>query len=104
MPHLNCFFPPWTVGTCQFTSKHGMMGHIATIHEGKKQLKCVICNSNFGHISNLKTHVVRVHEGKKEFKCAIYDKQFTSKHGMMGHIATIHDGITFSEVLKEGNN
>ena len=31
----------------RFTSKQ-MNGHVATIHEGEKQLKCDICNTNFG--------------------------------------------------------
>ena len=50
-------------GKKQFTSKQRMKGHIATIHEGKKQFICDVCNA-----------------------------QFTSKHGMKGHIATIHEG------------
>ena len=37
----------------EFTSKHGMKGHIATIHGGKKAFKCVICEANFGHQSHL---------------------------------------------------
>ena len=41
-----------------------MKGHIATIHEGKNQFKCNICNGNFGQRGNLKKHAAIVHERK----------------------------------------
>ena len=37
-------------------------------------------------------HIAAIHEGKKQFKCGICDKQFASKQGMKGHIATSHEG------------
>ena len=76
----------------QFASKHGMNGHIATVHEGKKPFKCGICNASFGLKDHLSKHVATVHEGKKRFKCDICNAEFTSKHMMNVHIATIHEG------------
>ena len=43
-----------------------MMGHIETIHEGKKQFKCDICYVKFSKKGNLKKHVTIVHEVMKE--------------------------------------
>ena len=36
--------------------------HIATIHEGKKEFKCDICNSKFWQKGTLNQHVLKVHE------------------------------------------
>ena len=42
-----------------------MNNDVATVHEGKKQFKCDICNTKFGIKSDLNRHVATVHEGKK---------------------------------------
>ena len=48
--------------TLEKLSLHGMKGHIAIVHEGKKKIKCDTCNANFGQKSNFKnTHVVAIH-------------------------------------------
>ena len=39
-----------------------MNHHNATIHKGKKQFKCEICNTNAGQKRELKTHVATLHE------------------------------------------
>ena len=36
-------------------------------------------------------HVATVHEGKRQFKCEVCDKKFKSKRGMKGHTATFHE-------------
>ena len=40
--------------------------HVATVHEGKKQFKCAICNAVFGQKPHFIKHVLTVHEGKKK--------------------------------------
>ena len=43
-----------------------MNTYVATIHEGKKQNKCDICNAEFGEKGDLNRHVAIVHEGQKQ--------------------------------------
>ena len=45
-----------------------MNRHIASVHEGKKQFKCELCDHSFNQNAHMKTHVTSVHEGKKPFK------------------------------------
>ena len=39
-----------------------------SMKETKKQVKCNICNAEFGEKSTLNAHVVTDHEGKKQLK------------------------------------
>ena len=71
---------------------------VTTVHEGKKQFKCNICNTNFGKKDHLNRHVKAVHEEKKQFFCEICVVQLKSKLGMMEHIAAIHGGIKKNQI------
>lgn len=68
-----------------------MNGHVATVHEGKKQFKCAICDVKFGHKSHLNQHVITVHEGKKKFKCNIFNANFGEKN--KSHIRTLKSAV-----------
>ena len=46
----------------------------------------------------MKGHIATIHEGKKQFKCDICNAEFTSKHGMKGHIAAIHEGKKINQM------
>ena len=41
--------------------------HVASVHEGKKQFKCDICDYSCSRKGDMKTHVASVHEGKNRF-------------------------------------
>ena len=43
-------------------------------------------------------HVMLVREGKKPLKCDICDAKFVHKQGMEKHIATIQEGKKFANV------
>ena len=58
----------------------------------RKKIKCDICNAEFKSKHGMKGHIATIHEGKKQFKCDICDTNFKTKHGMKGHIVTIHEG------------
>ena len=55
-----------------------MNGHIATIHEGKKQFQCDICKAEFTSKGGMKGHLRTIHEGDKQFKCEICNACFNS--------------------------
>ena len=48
-------------------------------HEGKKKIKCNICNAEFGQKCNLNKQVTSFHEGKKQFQCHICNAEFGQK-------------------------
>ena len=73
-----------------------MNKHIATVHEGKKQFKCDICNANFGQKGDRNRHVTTVHEGKKPFKCDICNAKF-GKWTVLIHKSHIATGIFKNE-------
>jgi uncharacterized Zn-finger protein len=60
-----------------------MKNHIMSVHEGKKQFKCEICNQGISSKKYMKTPIAFVHEGKKPFKCDICDATFNQKVGFM---------------------
>ena len=64
-----------------------MMKHIASVHDGKKQLKCDICDSKYARNYLLNTYKFcsgTKWETKEEvsFKCAIYDFEFKQKEDL----------------------
>ena len=41
----------------------------------------------------MKGHIATIHEGKKEFKCDICTAEFTSKQGMKAHITHFSNSL-----------
>ena len=52
--------------------KYEINKNVATKKEGKKVIKCEICDYSFSKTSSLKIHVTSVHENKKSFICDIF--------------------------------
>ena len=48
-----------------FGEKGTLNYHVATVHEGKKQVNCGICDANFRVKASLNKHVATAHGGKK---------------------------------------
>ena len=67
--------------------------HVASVHEGKKPHKCIICNTTFAQKCNLKSHIDSVHEMKKPFKCNICDISFAKKSKLKVHVSRVHEGL-----------
>ena len=59
--------------------KKNLRKHSSEVHEGKKSLKCDICDHIFSQNGSLKRHMLPVHVGYKTFKCefVITALQFT---------------------------
>ena len=62
-----------------------------SVHVGKKQFKCEICNANFALKGNWKIHVDTAHR-EKQFKCDVCNAMFTQKGNLKTHISTVHEG------------
>ena len=92
MTHFNCFFPSWIVAMCPIMPCFDVNWHVPTVHGGKKQFKCGICNSNFGQKVHLNNHVGTVHQGKKQFECDICHAKFGEKGTLKKHVTTVHEG------------
>ena len=72
-------------------NKEVLARHIE-IHEGKKPLKCDICDYQCSRKDYMKRHVASLHEGKKPFKCNICDCSFSQKSHMKKHVTSVHEG------------
>ena len=72
-------------------SKQIKMAKNASVHEGKKQFKCDICDAKYGHNHHLNRHVATVHEGKKQFKCDVCNVKFGQKCDLNKHVFTVHE-------------
>ena len=70
----------------QFTTKSYMAVH-KTIHLGKKQNVCDICEKRFTRKFNLRQHIL-VHSDKKDFQCHVCGKYFTRKTNLKTHLFT----------------
>ena len=53
----------------------------------------IACNSSFSYKGNLMGHIASVHEGKRPYECKICDKNFAAKHGLQKHLSAFHADI-----------
>ncbi|CAB0030218.1 unnamed protein product [Trichogramma brassicae] len=66
--------------------------HQRTVHEGRKDHSCDICEKKFGHKWLLITHHKIVHEGQKDFACGKCQKTFGEKSRLITHQKSVHEG------------
>ena len=65
--------------------------YMATVHEEKKQYKCVICRKTFGNEGILKAHISLVHKGIKViFKCPDCNGSFSTSEELNEHHTASH--------------
>ena len=69
------------------------------VHEGKKLVKCGICDYVSSYYGTLKRHVASVHEVKKPFECEMCDYSCSLKGNMRRRVALI-DGKNESSKSK----
>ena len=62
-----------------------------SVHEGKNQFKCDICNANFVQTGTLNRHVAAVHEGKNHSNVIFVMLILHKKGDLKIHIATVHE-------------
>ena len=74
-----------------YSHKGDMNRHVASVHEGKRPLKCEFCDNTFSRQSNLIYHVSSVHEDKKLYNCEFCTQTFTLRCCMNEYVASIHE-------------
>ena len=75
----------------KFLSKNQMKKHISTIHFlGKTKFLCFICNNQFGLKSSLIEHKRTVHAMKKPFECKICQRKYSQHHQVKLHLHSVH--------------
>ena len=57
-----------------------------TVHEGRKDFKCNICDKSFGRPVELKKHKKRRHDKNKNFICDKCGKGFPVKDSLKVHV------------------
>ena len=72
--------------------------HVFSVHEGKKQFKCEICDYSSSRKGNLKLHVASVHEKNIPFKCEMCDYSCSLKSSLQIHVASVHEAKKHSNV------
>lgn len=78
----------------QLTTKNSLNMHIKTSHVGeKKNYECEKCNKKFRNSSHLKAHFESIHLGKK-YKCITCEKEFSCKCNLKQHFSTSHGNNT----------
>lgn len=70
--------------------------HNKTVHEGKKNHKCVKCDKDFYFQYQLKIHLSEVHGGTKDHMCGVCGKAFSVARYLGMHIRNVHEGIKYS--------
>ena len=67
--------------------------HTKTVHEGRRDYKCVFCDSFYSQAGHLKIHISAVHElDNKNHKCSSCQKSFSSSQYLKLHTRTVHEG------------
>ena len=59
-----------------------------------------ICNANFKQKRNLVGHIASVHDGRKPFECSICDAKFADKSNLSKHISSLHESENLHEISK----
>ena len=79
--------------------KDSLNSYMVTVHEEKKQYKCVICRKTFGNDGILKAHISSVHEGIKViYKCPDCNGSFLTSQELNDHHSTSH--VKVEKILK----
>ena len=84
---------PLKCGICDnfFSDEGDLKKHIESAHEKKVPFKCEICYYSSSRKDYLKKHIESVHEKKELFKCNICDYSCSQKDFLKKHIESVHE-------------
>ena len=69
-----------------------MKNHVASVHDGKRPPKCIICQTAFASSQGLKQHFILKHDDSRAHRCEICEALCPSNHLLKKHIALVHEG------------
>ena len=61
-----------------FQQKYGLIRHLQSVHERRRDFKCSFCNKGFSEKVGRDEHE-RIHTGEKPYRCDLCDKVFRAK-------------------------
>lgn len=67
-----------------FHQKSGLIRHLRTVHEGRRDFKCTFCQKGFSEKVGRDDHE-RIHTGEKPYKCDLCDKSFRANSMLCSH-------------------
>lgn len=67
-----------------FHRKFGLIRHLQTVHEGRRDFKCTFCQKGFSEKVGRDDHE-RIHTGEKPYRCDLCDKSFRAKAMLCSH-------------------
>ena len=73
--------------------KESLTGHIAYVHEKRKDRQCDLCGKSFSGSNNLRKHINDIHKAIKKHECKTCGKKFTQDSKLKNHIHVVHEGI-----------
>ena len=70
-----------------------MLVHVKHVHEGVK-IPCDQCDKTYSTNQSLKNHIRTVHEGRRDWKCVLCEKEFAHSKDLKSHIKKVHESET----------
>ena len=67
-----------------------MLVHVKHVHEGIR-IPCDQCDKKYSTNQSLKLHIRTVHEGRRDWKCVSCEKEFAHSKDLKSHIKKVHE-------------
>ena len=82
------------------TSKHALVLHEKTQHEGVRSFQCAVCGKYLGRPSNLRRHML-THTSDRPYACSMCEKTYRDNFDLRLHRSRVHGTNEFSAAYIE---